>query len=306
MAVRSKNTARQRAMAALHGMARSAPANRARTRPATRALRPAVLRGMILVALWIALAVELVLAVFHSPWFEVRQVRVEGVKAITASEVQMLESAVRLPAGTNTFSALLKWRGKSAAKLPFVQRVQVRLAGLHKLTVRVRPRIPVAVVASPAGRWEVDGQGRVIRADRGDTRLPLVETAENRQFTLGNVIPDDAVLQVLQGILPAEGGLRVAKVHVDPQGNLCLNMVDGVEVQMGQPDQLNAKLRLLERIYREEPGIGSRVSSINLSCIEAPACTPRAAPSASGMPGNAQPQRSRQLGRSRTSVRNIQ
>ncbi|MGC8666701.1 MAG: cell division protein FtsQ/DivIB [Chthonomonadales bacterium] len=283
-----RNSARQRAAAALHRERFPNAPGRSSASRKKRTFSPLAVRRLILGALWMVLAAEVLFALRRSPWFDVQHVQLEGVRTLAPSEVQALEAAVQLPAGTNLFYALFKWRGASAAKLPFVARVQVRPASVHGLRVLIRPRVPVAVVESGGNGWEVDSQGWVVRGARSNMSLPVIQVAGGLALRPGTVVADDAVLQVLRTVVPAAaGGLSVAKVHVDPQGNLCLNMLDGVEVQMGQPYELGAKLRLLERIYHEEPGIGRRVAAINLSCIEAPACTPRMPGRAQGAPENA-------------------
>ena len=73
-------------------------------------------------------------------------------------------------------------------------------------------------------------------------------------------------------------------------------MRDGVAFQLGQPDDVDAKIALVNRIYAREPNIGQTLASVNLTCPSAPACTPRVAqalPSAAGPlapPANAAPQ----------------
>lgn len=296
---RSRNSARLRAAAVLNRERFPGAAGRTGAAIQKKRLSPAALRRLVTGSLWMMLAAEALLAARYSPWFEVRQVRLVGVASLAPDEVAILQKAWELPRGTNVFEVLWRRRGAAAAKFPFVASVRVGIAGIHAVRVLVRPRIPVGVVQCGSSCWEVDRQGWVVRPARSNNRLPVIEVEDGAALRPGTMVPNEAAVEALKTVWPAmAGGLSVAKVHVDPHGNLCLNMVDGVTVQMGQPDQLDAKLRMLERIYRKEAGIGQRVSAINLSCVEAPACTPRAPATAHGgssgaqaqAPGNAGPQ----------------
>src|SRR5205807_10069928 len=76
-------------------------------------------------------------------------------------------------------------------------------------------------------------------------------------------------------------GPTVDKIAVDQNAELCLNMHDGIQIRIGQIDDLSTKMKLAQRIYALSPQIASQVEAIDLRCPDAPACTPRQANSAS-------------------------
>ena len=69
--------------------------------------------------------------------------------------------------------------------------------------------------------------------------------------------------------------VEAASVVVDPQAQLCLNMSDGVVIRLGRADDLETKVSLVKKIYRERPDVASEIASIDLTAPEHPACTPR-------------------------------
>jgi hypothetical protein len=74
---------------------------------------------------------------------------------------------------------------------------------------------------------------------------------------------------------------RIAKIEVDRNDNICLNMHDGIPVTFGQEDDIHAKIVVVDRIYRNHPGIAVQVAAIDVSVPTEPACKPRVtAPSA--------------------------
>ena len=95
----------------------------------------------------------------------------------------------------------------------------------------------------------------------------------------GKQLNDLALTQTLALLKSEETGLvsRIEKIVIDPQENLCLNMRDGVAIQFGQAENLGTKWETVQRIYSREPAIAQRMTGINLSVPEKPACTPRIA-----------------------------
>jgi len=90
----------------------------------------------------------------------------------------------------------------------------------------------------------------------------------------GKPLNDLALTQTLALLKSADSGLmsRIEKIVIDPQGNLCLNMSDGVAIQFGQAENLGAKWETVQKIYSRDPAIAQRMTGINLSVPEKPAC----------------------------------
>ncbi|HZP84857.1 MAG TPA: FtsQ-type POTRA domain-containing protein [Chthonomonadaceae bacterium] len=111
-------------------------------------------------------------------------------------------------------------------------------------------------------------------------RLPLVTLA--RPMTVQPGVPlNDTALSAAIDILQSaqrERLVRIAKIEVDQSDNICLNMQDGVVVQLGQAEDFAKKLALVQRIYTWEPDIARRLVAINLSSPAWPAYTPRNPP----------------------------
>ncbi|HZO91053.1 MAG TPA: FtsQ-type POTRA domain-containing protein [Chthonomonadaceae bacterium] len=114
-------------------------------------------------------------------------------------------------------------------------------------------------------------------AERVGARLPLVALAGARAVQLGVALDDPALTAAIQIWQSARQDkmVRIAKIEVDQSGNICLNMLDGIPIQLGQAEDLPTKLALVRRIYAREPNIARRLVAVNLSCPSWPACTPR-------------------------------
>ena len=52
-------------------------------------------------------------------------------------------------------------------------------------------------------------------------------------------------------------------------------MRDGLPFHFGQPEDMDAKIKLTQAIYGKDPRIADSLASVNLTSPAAPACTPR-------------------------------
>jgi cell division septal protein FtsQ len=108
-------------------------------------------------------------------------------------------------------------------------------------------------------------------------RLPLVTLARPMTVQPGVPLNDTALSAAIDILQSAQRQrlVRIAKIEVDQSDNICLNMQDGVVVQLGQAEDFPQKLALVQRIYTWEPDIARRLVAINLSSPAWPAYTPR-------------------------------
>ena len=265
---------------------RETPPRKKPTPQASRARQEADKRRVrkhTLAVLYSLLAVEFIAALFTSPVFAVKQVMVSGTESLTAVERTEVERAVTLAPRTNFLTVGIGKIQKQIAGQMEVKQAVVSRRLPNILAVKVTPRIPFASVSMKLNdvesiHCEVDAQGFPIRLTAQPTpKLPHLVLQRNLTIAAGKSLNDVALNQTLALLKEAETGLvsRIEKILIDPQGNLCLNMRDGVAIQFGQAENLGAKWETVQRIYTREPAIAQRMTGINLSVPEKPACTPR-------------------------------
>jgi cell division protein FtsQ len=234
-------------------------------------------RVRILVLLAAALGIEVAAAALTSPLLGVNRIAVRGAEQLPEAEAAATGRSVAIPAGSNLLRAPLSLIESRAKALPWVRDARAQWLAPHALGVRILPRTPAVVALIGAQRVEVDESGVPIRPVRseGDEGLPAVEVDRAADVHFGAPIRDEALMAAIDIYhdAPRQPMARIAKIKVDPGGNMCLNMVDGIRVDLGRPEDLDAKMKYVQRIYELEPGVGTRVMSINLSVPKQPACT---------------------------------
>ena len=249
------------------------------TRPPYNPVAVRRLRRNTLSVLYIALGVEIVAALLTSPRLSIRQVAVRGTNGLPDAEAQSVQSAAKIPDGTNFFRVPVSAVEARLRKLPCVAAASVSRRFPDGLNASVILREPAVIAETSAGRFETDSGGVPIRLARPemDTHLPHVVLQRPRDVQPGAAFADsalDAAILTLR-TLKNDPALPSAKIEVDRSDNLCLNMQDGLKVRFGSPEETEAKIKLVLSIYHREPTIAQRLLAVNLSCPSWPACTPR-------------------------------
>jgi len=230
--------------------------------------------------LWVLGAVSasvIVVAVLSSPWFYVRNVTISGLGQLASEEVRAAAAASTIPDKTSIIRAQTHAMELRLKRLPFVAEAHVSRRLPATLAVTITARKPIALLDNGSTRWEIDREGIPIREARPEMLLPMIVVASNQALTAGLRVSDDGVVGGINAFRLCRNSLLsgVSKIDVDPDADLCLNMNDGVVIRLGQPEELQKKLALAERIYEERPDVAAEVEAIDLRCPDAPACTPR-------------------------------
>lgn len=236
-------------------------------------------RRRSLLCLYVSLAAVCLSALLTSPALSVKQERILGVQALSPEERQATIEATLVPPNTNWFRAPTATLEQRVRRLPWVNGARVEHAFPNGIRARVTLRRPVVLVRTAGGLFETDAAGVAIRLAGPETVLPLIELQSPRAVRAGTAFNDDAIDAAIRiaETTRQDNLVRIAKIEVDLSDNLCLNMQDGLPIQIGQVEDLPAKLALVRRIYEREPDVAQRVSAINLTCPSWPACTPRIA-----------------------------
>jgi cell division protein FtsQ len=216
----------------------------------------------------------------RSPLFAIRQVRVTGLVELMPDEAGDAQAAAELPSNTNFFHLNRRQLESEIESVPAVAAARISRRFPNRVEIVVTPRRPVAILAAGAARWEVDRGGVAIRPERPGQKLPEIDCASASNVAPGQRIDVPGVAGALSAAslcaaAPNGKPLGIAKIEVDQNGDMCLNMVDSVAIRFGQGDQLDTKLALVRRIYNERPDIGAEVETIDLRFPEAPACLTR-------------------------------
>lgn len=141
--------------------------------------------------------------------------------------------------------------------------------------LRVQPRVPVAVIAvSRPVALSRDGDLYSAELTINVPRIRLNGLARATNFSLAAAWEPGAVANLakkLVNILPNSGWT----VEVDGVGVLSLSRGSGARIVLGSVDDMEEKLKRLQKALAETPGLLERVSRIDLTSPRAPVFIPR-------------------------------
>jgi len=234
-------------------------------------------RTRILLMLTMALGFELAAAALTSPLLGINRIAIRGTEQLPVQEIEVTRHVAAIPAGSNLLRVPLGHVEQRMKALPWVQSARAGWMSPHALSIRVTPRQPVVVAEAAGQRFEVDAAGVPIRVARAGAlrALPQIMIERAMEVRPGVPLRDEALLAAIKIYhdAPSQPMVHIAKIKVDPAGNMCLNMSDGIQVQLGQPEDLAAKMKYVQHVYQLDPNVCSRMIAINLSVPKQPACT---------------------------------
>ncbi|MDO8683905.1 MAG: FtsQ-type POTRA domain-containing protein [Armatimonadota bacterium] len=224
----------------------------------------------------LALCAELVFVVLTSPKLRINKIDIRGAKTIPLSD---LRARTKCAVGSNFFLVDKGRVRKNVLKNPVVRDVRVSRRPMRKLVVQVEERIPRIALSAAGKMYLVDGSGFVFKqVRRSPKRLAVLEIPNLKGSPcIGSKPYHKHIMSSLKCFRKAsEKGFRIEKISVDPGNNMCLNMVSGLCVKLGPPDDLGRKFANLKTVLAaRQPEIATDALYVDLSCITAPAWKPK-------------------------------
>ncbi len=228
------------------------------------------MRGLLL----LVLLAEVGTAMWRSPAFSVRQVVVEGI-ALTRPEQVVHE--IRIGNGDSWVFLPASRIAHRIQRLPTVAEAVVSRGMPGKVIVRVFERQPIALLRTANGGYWVDERGVPFWKTELAQGMPTVRIDTPLPVALGQPIRSKSVqtaLEILCRYSP-EYQLPVAQIVVDREGNLCLNMREGLPlVKIGDSTELPRKMMRTAELWTQ-PQIIRQAEYLDVSCVDRPVWKPK-------------------------------
>ena len=150
-------------------------------------------------------------------WFEIRDVRVTGLRTVTRDEVL---SRLQLDARATLLSVSPGQLEARVSAHPWIKAAVVSRLPLHALSVEITERRPAAVLKAPPSMFLLDDEGMVLTAlaEHEREELPVVTGIDHKRLLQGDV----------QARQAAQHGIRLA-------GLLAQSLDGRLEIDVGDP-----------------------------------------------------------------------
>lgn len=188
----------------------------------------------------------------NSPWFDLKQILVEGNQTIQADDLRRL-TGVRL--GANILKVSTGDLAQNLKVNPFVKTSEVKRRYPDKLLIRITERTPAAIVSNSGRYLVLDEEGYCLQsltlmsADRSD--LPRIEAGSELQTLKPCGKTEDkgalAALALIRQLDPFFME-NIREFRAPSEWELALITRDGLTVYFGPPENLSQKLQYYEEL----------------------------------------------------------
>jgi cell division protein FtsQ len=215
-----------------------------------------------------AIVLVLVVAALAGGWLWLRDcslVRAEQVTVVgaTGSEGAAITAALERTAQTMTTLHVDKRRlRRSVADYPQVKDVTVSTHPLHRLTVRVVQRLPVAALAVAGQRTAVAADGTLLRGRVSAQGLPTIAAPA---LPTGDALGAGLAAREVTVLAAAPAAMRRLVQSVREQdGVLVAQLRDGPRILLGDDERPRAKWVAAARVLSDSSSGGARYIDVRL------------------------------------------
>jgi cell division protein FtsQ len=260
-----KRAARNRASQRRQQEARSPSRARAVAAPAARAPRRAVklrnnalrrflpsVRSILAGLAIVALAGGAYAAARQTSMFSVSRIEVSGGTPELRAGVRHELAAMRGTSLLGLDGAALERRVEA---LPTIVSATYDRAFPHTLRLTVVPEVPVAVLHRGSETWLLSSRGRVVERIQPRTRpfLPRIWVPRATQVEAGGFVQPDGAGRAARALaLGTYFPGRIATAAI-AHGELVLRLRSGIELRLGEPNDVRLKLAIARRALRDLP-----------------------------------------------------
>ncbi len=213
----------------------------------------------------------------RSPLFTIREISVEGIDKLSLDEIYL---AMSIREGMNIWKISPPELKERILTIPRVSEAEVDRILPDKLFVHIREKYPLALIPYHGYYLELAPDGIVIgiRDDYGG-ELPLVNGLLWGRMDMGTGISDRSrgeVIELFLEVLETNPSLPLAEINVENPQQIIVYTWEGMEVWLGNSDNLAKKLEVLQYInhrllFQENDPIGGY---LDLRIAEAPVFRP--------------------------------
>ena len=183
-----------------------------------RALRAVLWTAAASLGAWTAVQAYGAAGPLVAGWFDIREVRVAGLRMVTRDEVL---GRLQLDARATLLSVSPGQLETRVSAHPWIKMAAVSRLPLHALSVEITERRPAAVLKTPSSAFLLDDEGAVLAvlAEHEHEELPVVVGVDPKRLLLG----DDQLRQA------AQNGIKLA-------GLLAQSLDGRPEIDMSDPE----------------------------------------------------------------------
>lgn len=195
---------------------------------------------------------SLIVLALKTDLFIIDNINIIGNNKITRETI-IEASSIRI--GENIFKVATKSAEENIGKLPYIKEVTIRRKFPRTINMEIRERKEVAQIKDISSFILIDDEGRILDLkDSKSEELPIIIGWEihNKSYG-GNVFAEvdlEAKVEFIRESLNIGLLEEIVNVDMKDKDNINLKVVQDINVQFGDLDNLQYKLRLLHEVVK--------------------------------------------------------
>lgn len=218
----------------------------------------------------VCLVLGIILVSFFTPIYNVSEVEVSGN---VRNDAQTVAAASGVNIGENIFKINLSDVKRRVSKVAFVSEVSVRRSFPNKIKITVTEGEECAYISFIGNYVGIDENGKILEIkQQGELDKPIIYGLRIDNFEIGSkvTVGDGKVSGALADILAQvkSSGVTdaILSVDINDADNIIMTLRSGVEVKLGNSDNLKYKVAYLKSVLDELGDVSGGV--INLADTE--------------------------------------
>lgn len=206
----------------------------------------------------------------QSPFFALKDIKVQGLKRLSLAEVSKVSGLSR---GTNLFRIDLDLVEKRLLAHPLIEQVEARRRFPRTVLIKISEREPRALLLVNDGFLVLDKKGFCIdrlASSLGSYSLPIITGLTPDSTALGERVSRNGDLAAVLRALEAEVQPFFSEVNLADSDRITGYSREGIPILLGTSQDLLAKFRLAVSLAGSLRN-GQPVEYIDLTAIQAPA-----------------------------------
>jgi cell division septal protein FtsQ len=202
------------------------------------------------------------------PGFYPQAVVVSGERVVSSGEIV---AKAQIDMHRNVWLQSPRAMEARIERIPYIATAAVHRVPTANVAVEVTERTPFAVVTSGGVSVLVDHDLRVLQTDDGTHTLPHLLIGKTLALTPGTFVHDSDIRELRDDddALVA-GHVLPAALTQDKYGELVITMHDGIRILLGDDDDLQKKVRLIDPILSQVGRSSRPIAAIDLRAPNTP------------------------------------
>ena len=205
----------------------------------------------------VMLMIGICIGILFTPLFNLREIDIEGNEKVDAKTII---DASGFALGNNIFKFSLPKAGEAIAAIPYINSVELQRRLPGKMEITVTECIPLAYMQCADSLVVVDKDGKVLekKDENVNHEIPILFDFKFEKYTLGKKINENnneklkKTLEITKNLYNNSLIADVISITTT-KGELCLNLRSGIRVVLGNAEELEKKLTMLQEVLKRIP-----------------------------------------------------